>query len=167
MKGNQLKKKWGSILGLILMSVIIALNASAQEASEKPAVEAMERHNKPGLFVGNTHDGSKNGLSIGLEYEYLLSQLFGLGAMVEYAGGDHNAWVLGVPFFLHPYAGWFLLLMPGVEIEDHENSFLVRAGVGYDFEIAPKWSLAPEFNVDFIEGGDRKLIYGLTVAREF
>lgn len=44
---------------------------------------------------------------------------------------------------------------------------MVRAGPGYDFEIAEKWSLVPEFYVDMIEGGESKLIYSLTLLGEF
>lgn len=82
-------------------------------------------------------------------------------------GSGIDAWVVGIRFFWHPHAGWFLLLMPGSGREENKTGFVFRAGVGYDFSIAPRWSLAPEFNVEFHEGGDSKLIYGLTVSREF
>lgn len=168
MKCDQMNKKWIYILGAIFMFGLIAWNVSAQDSSTLPTNEVGETIHKLGLFIlGNTQDESGNGLSIGLEYEYQWSERLGTGAMVEYAGGDHNAWVTGVPIFLHPHAGWSFWLMPGVEIEEEENSFLVRAGGGYDFEIAPKWSLVPEFNIDFIEGGETKFIYGLAIEREF
>jgi hypothetical protein len=54
-----------------------------------------------------------------------------------------------------------------VEFEEDEASFFFRAGVGYDFELSSRWSLAPEFNVDFIEGGDTKLVYGLSLSYSF
>ena len=87
--------------------------------------------------------------------------------MVEYAAGDFAAWVVGVSFFLHPYAGWFFLLMPGLGHENEETALAVRAGVGYNFDITTHWSLAPEFNIEIPEEGDSKLIYGLSVVREF
>ena len=47
-----------------------------------------------------------------------------------------------------------------------ETNFLFRAGTGYEFELMPRWSLAPEINADFVDG-DTKLVYGLTLSWEF
>jgi hypothetical protein len=63
--------------------------------------------------------------------------------------------------------GGFIGLAPGVEFEEEEANFLFRTGVGYDFELSLRWSLAPEFNVGFIEGGHTKLIYGLSLSYSF
>jgi hypothetical protein len=90
----------------------------------------------------------------------------GVGGLGEYAGGDFDSWVLGVPLFIHPYADLIVWLAPGVEIEDGETDFLFRVGLGYEFEIYPRWSLAPELNFDFA-GGDTKLVYGLTLSWAF
>jgi hypothetical protein len=90
----------------------------------------------------------------------------GIGGLAEYAGGDFDSWVLGVPFFIHPYAGWIAWLAPGAELEDGDTNFLFRAGLGYEFEIYPRWSLAPEINFDFTDG-DTKLVYGLTLSWQF
>jgi outer membrane lipoprotein SlyB len=38
-----------------------------------------------------------------------------------------------------------------LEFEDSETNLLFRAGLGYEFELRPRLSLAPEFNVDFGE----------------
>ena len=119
------------------------------------------------LFGGITQGGADHGASIGLEYEYRINALFGAGAFGEYAGGDFDSWVIGVPVFVHPYAGWFILLAPGVEFEDSETSLLLRTGVGYEFEFLPRWALAPEFNVDLIEGGETKTVYGVSLSFEF
>ena len=77
-----------------------------------------------------------------------------------------DSWVLCVPFFLHPYAGWAAWLAPGVEIEEEENNFLFRVGLGYEFEVSPRWSVAPEINVDFTNG-NTKLAYGFTLSWGF
>ena len=68
------------------------------------------------LFVGNTHTyDDEDGLTIGVEYEYRVMPEFGVGALVEYAD-VHDVWVVGMPFVLHPHAGWNFVAMPGAEI---------------------------------------------------
>jgi hypothetical protein len=151
----------GIVLFLLLITGLVVISDAVAES------ESIEFPNKLSLFGGVTQESSEIGASLGLEYEYRLNQLWGIGGLVEYAGGDFDVWVLGIPAFIHPYAGWFIRLAPGLEIEESESSFLFRAGVGYDFELLPRWSLAPEFNADFIEGGDTLLVYGLTLSYTF
>ena len=118
------------------------------------------------VFIGGSDtevDGS--GFTIGLDYEYRLSKLFGVGAMVEYADIDHSAWIIGVPFVLHPWKGLRLQAMPGVEFIDDHSNFLFRAGIGYDIPVGD-WSLTPSFNVDFVSGHEN-LIFGVAIGRSF
>jgi hypothetical protein len=152
---------------LFCIFILVALTSiGVCDESESKAHEEGDYRNKVSLFGGNTQDGSENGASIGLEYEYQLNPRFGIGGLGEYAGGDFDSWVIGIPVFIHPHAGWFFRLAPGLEFEDSETNFLFRAGLGYEFELMPRWSLAPEFNVDFVDG-DTKLVYGLTLSWEF
>ena len=48
---------------------------------------------------------------------------------------------------------------PGVEINEGEAEFLFRTGLAYEFEYN-RWSITPEFNVDFTEG-KTALVYGV------
>jgi hypothetical protein len=57
------------------------------------------------------------------------------------------------------------VLAPGLEHRDDENEFLFRAGVAYEFEIG-RWSIAPEFNVDFVDG-EKAYVYGLSFGWGF
>ncbi len=59
-------------------------------------------------------------------------------------------------------------MAPGIEIddEDGDNSFLCRAGAAYEFEIAERCSITPEFNVDFVDG-DEVFVYGLSFGYGF
>jgi len=148
----------------LVMAVIFFYSvAPAEEQARTAGKEADDFRNRFSLFGGMTQEGSDHGASVGLEYEYRLGSYLGVGGLAEYAGGDFDSWVLGVPFFIHIYAGWVVWLAPGVEIEDSETNFLFRAGMGYEFEIYPRWSLAPEVNFDFTDG-DTKLVYGFTLT---
>ena len=154
-----------SILFCIFILVALTSSGVCDELRSK-AHEEGDYRNKVSLFGGNTQDDSENGASIGLEYEYRINPRFGIGGLGEYAGGDFDSWVIGIPVFIHPHAGWFFRLAPGLEFEDSETSFLFRAGLGYEFELMPRWSLAPEINADFVDG-DTKLVYGLTLSWKF
>jgi hypothetical protein len=119
------------------------------------------------LFGGVTQHGGDAGASIGLEYEYRVNPLFGIGAFGEYAGGEIDTWVFGIPGFIHPYAGWFIRLAPGLEFEGSETLYFFRTGVGYEFELSPRWGLAPEFNMDILEGNKTEFVYGLSLIYGF
>ncbi len=55
----------------------------------------------------------------------------------------------------------------GVEFADHGDEFLIRMGVGYEIPLTGKWSIAPEFAADFVEGGKRLFIGGVALGYEF
>ncbi len=152
--------------GHILLAAIIWLNAgtgSLANASESYG----DAPNLVSVFAGNTQHGSSNGASLGLEYERRLTPLIGLGAFVEYAGGDIDALRVGTPVFFQPHAGWVFKLAPGSEIEHGDAQFMMRVGVGYEFEIASKWILIPQINTDFVDRRGTTLIYGLSLSRNF
>ena len=44
---------------------------------------------------------------------------------------------------------------------------LIRMGVGYEIPLHGKWTIAPEFAADFIEGGKRLFIGGFALGYEF
>lgn len=149
---------------LLFLCVGVAGNDNARAESEE-----IEYRNKIALFGGVTQESSDliDG-SLALAYERLFSKLIGVGSLVEFTGGDvERSWLVLVPVYIHPYAGWFIDLGPGIEFEGSEGNFIFRAGVGYEFELWHRWALAPEFNVDLVGGGDTKLVYGLTLVYSF
>jgi hypothetical protein len=151
-RGHIMKTRMrGMIFGMVVCAVVFALSLHAV-----PAEENEHAHHHPhhlGLFLGNTQDGEENGFSVGLDYEYRLSDLFGVGALGEYTEGDFDHWVFGVPLLLHPYKGLVLKLVPGVEHKPKtsKSEFLVRTGIAYSFHITDRWTIAPEFNFDFAD----------------
>ena len=148
----------------VLMSIVPLSAASAEESGEKPDQEETSR-NRMELFLGNTHDEGEDAFSVGVTYEYRFRKLIGLGALWEYADGDFDKWIAGVPFFLHPYKGLRFEVAPGVEHAESDNEFLVRLGVGYEFEIG-RWSITPEFNMDFVDG-EESIVYGISFGYGF
>jgi hypothetical protein len=137
-----------------------------------PAVYAAEslegnEQNEVGLFLGGSHHSDENGFSVGLDYEHRISDVFGIGALVEYTTEDFDSWVVAAPVYIHPYMGLRLLAAPGFENRESENKFLVRAGIAYQIPVAKGVSLTPEYNVDFITNGEKVHVYGVSVGIGF
>ena len=127
-----------------------------------------EDSNKLELFIGaahvDTHRGSANKLSIGITYERRINDRIGVGGLVEYTDGT-EAWTLGVPIFIHPTDRIRLTVAVGAEFEGSSQELLIRAGIAYEIELG-KFSIAPEFNVDFVDG-ERNEVYGISVGFRF
>lgn len=150
---------------ICLLTVFIAISHASESDETKGSIDY---RNRMELFLGNTHDGSENGFSIGLGYEYRIMDLLGAGLFVEYADAPFREFVFGVPVFIHPYKGLRLLAAPGVDLERGEKGdpeFLVRLGLAYEFEF-DRWSVTPEFNVDFVDN-EEVLVYGVSFGWGF
>ena len=162
--------KKAALLILLVAAFLVAIPVTirAEEVEQTLHQEAPEHRHGLELFLGNSHLGGEDGFSVGLTYEYRLSDMFGIGGFAEYAGADFREWVFGLPLFLHPYKGLRFLVAPGIDVETEEgdSEFLLRLGVAYEFEIHEKWSITPEFNVDFVDG-DQVLVYGLSYGYAF
>lgn len=157
-----------------LLFVVWAPVAIAEESHEGAAHEFHRHH--MALILGNTqNDGSENGLSIGVDYIYRINSLLGIGGLVEYAGGDFEHWLLMAPLVISPYKGWLFTVAPGTEFhkehEEHdedkrERDWVVRTGVAYEFHFGEKYTISPEFNVDFSEN-ETLLVYGIAFGIGF
>jgi hypothetical protein len=47
-----------------------------------------------------------------------------------------------------------------------EDTLLFRTGVAYEVELAERWALIPEFNVDFVDG-QQSYVLGVSVGLGF
>lgn len=156
------------ILLFLILFVVVNGNNDAWAESEE-----LEYRSKIFLFGGVTQEESEIDGSLGLGYEYRFTELIGIAGMAEFTGGEvERKMAFGLGVTVHPFAGLYFLIGPGFEIVDRkhegdEEFFIFRLGVGYDFELTPRWSLAPEFNVDFVSGGDNALVYGLVLGYAF
>ncbi len=157
------------ILGLIIPIAFCLIIAPTNLVSAESEHEHHEGNYHQGhfgeLFLGNTHEDGEDGFSFGLIYEYRWNELFGVGGFWEYAAGDFDKWSVGLPLFIHPYKGFRFVVAPGLDHKDSENEFLFRTGIAYEFEFG-SWAIAPEFNVDFVDG-EEALVYGLSFVWAF
>ena len=178
---KEMRRFCGSTFVLALGLLAPLLTPGRSMAEPEQGGETIECRHRAEVFLGVAHEGSSDEFAAGIGYEYRISSLLGVGGFVEHAGEDEDAWTFGVPLFVHPYKGVRLLLAPGWEVKEvaveeeatgaeqgteHEQSFLLRAGVAYEFEVG-RWSITPEFNVDFIDGGDQVVVCGLSLGYGF
>lgn len=123
-----------------------------------------DAHHTLGVFLGDTTEDRRDGLTLGLEYEYRATPRLGIGLTAEHVSGDFdtNVFVLPVAFHSGP---WKAYAGPGVERGEEGNETLLRVGIEYGFHFG-EYELSPQLDVDFVEG-ERLLIFGLVFAREF
>ena len=140
--------------------------AAFQEDHADAAAEEADRPNRIGLFLGATTKDGHTGFTIGLEYERRLSELIGVGAVAE-ATPNGREFVGAVPVFFHPVGGLAFSIGPGFSVEDGHAHFLVRFGVGWDFELPAGLSLAPTVSYDLTEGTEDAVVYGVLLSYVF
>ena len=149
---------------ITVLAVITTLAAAPAFGQHEEAHHGHKHH--VALFLGNTHDDhGEDAFTTGLDYEYRLTDLLGIGALIDWAGGDMKSTVVGAVLFVHPCKNARLLAAAGNEHRHGEDEFIVRLGVGYDIH-ASDWTLSPLVEVDFLEHGEN-WIYGVSLGRGF
>lgn len=136
---------------LTAVCAIACTSATAQASgTEDRPWEANRATVGLGLGVETTEDGETAPV-LSLSYNLRLSEYAGIGVGAEYAFGDIDTWVVGVPVRAFLTERWVLTAMPAAEIHNGDLEFLFRLGLGYEFE-NEGYSITPELNVDFVDG---------------
>ncbi len=113
------------------------------------------------LFLGGAlRRGDGGAATIGVDYEYILSERWGVGGFADLAIGSRTAVVLGGAGYWHPWKELVIVMGPGVEFEHGESNPLVRLGGIYELEVGKK-SIAPAVFVDIIRDKKPDLVLGL------
>jgi hypothetical protein len=143
---------------LLVLALVTASLAHAAQAGE----EGFKRNGFE-IFAGATFNHSETDASFGLTYERRLTEKFGIGGLVEYTNG--REWVYAVPFSWRITEPWKVVVAPGWEHEEGENTYLTRVGTSYEFEMG-EMTLAPEINFDFVDG-DTAFVAGVSLGWAF
>jgi len=137
-------------------------------AAAQTDAEATARPNFVGLFLGGTRKGGENGFSFGVEYVRRLSKYLGIGAAFESTPKLDRERIVILPMAVFfPWRELTVTVAPGVEFEDGDGSVMLRLGAGWEFEVAEHFTLSPEFNVDFVDGGSTAFVLGFTFGYKF
>lgn len=130
-----------------------------------------ERPHHLSVFPSGTRTtGSENedAFTVGLDYEYRVSELLGVGAVGEFAFGPIDATTLLAVADFHIWRGLGIQTGPGAVVEDGESPhFVYRFGALYEFEFGSGFTLSPQIHCDLIDGLENELIYGLAFGFSF
>lgn len=160
-----------------------ALAAQTLDELAEPAHEWREKPHHVSVILGGTHvfEPNHTGFTIGIDYEYRVSQLLGLGGVVEYAFDEVDAWTLLAPADIHLTNQWTLQVGPGVEFIDvteeimlpdgsfeeeviSETNFVFRVGTFYEFKVG-EFTIAPQVHYDITRSD--ALVFGIAIGRAF
>lgn len=125
-----------------------------------------ERHHIS-VFAGGTDitGESETAFTLGIDYEYRVNRLLGLGFIAERAFGDIDSTTLFAVTDIHLWRGLVTQLGVGAEISHGETYFAARIGALYEFEVGEGFTLAPQLHYDFSE--DDSLVFGISIGRAF
>ena len=146
------------IASTLMAVLILSVPAFGQHEAANHEAGHQEHKHHVAIFLGNTHDyHGEDAFTVGLDYEFRLHDLLGVGALIDHAAGDIESTVAGAGIFLHPWSSSRLLIAAANEHHHGEDEFVVRVGAMYDFHVAG-WSISPTLNVDLLlDEGEEKI----------
>jgi hypothetical protein len=141
--------------------VAIALSGLAScrtaETGEEGGEGSAEFHrHAANVFAGGswTEDGESD-YATRLDYEYLFSEMVGVGAFLDYVFGDVRDLGLGVGATLHPVESLSVSVMPGVvHGKDGDWDAILRFGGAWEFELGQGFVVGPAAYYDLSPGVD-------------
>ncbi len=149
----------------LVLGALLSAGVSAQEhpAREHDSQASHEPHSTVGIFIGDTNEDRRNGFTVGLEYEYRVSQLLGLGITAEHVAGEFDTNVFVAPIALHS-GPWKVYAGPGIEDGEEGSEFLMRVGLEYGFHFG-EYEISPQVDVDFVDG-EQLFVLGVVFGME-
>ena len=146
-----------ALLAAALMHGLAAGALASEGEDVRTEVQHEELHHRHhvAVFLGGAvrdEEETESGFAGGIDYEYRIHRLVGVGAEVEVATGGLRDVVVVLPIALYPWRGLRLVAAPGAEIPNEGGAeFALRLGVGYRFPIG-RFTIGPEFDADIIDG---------------
>lgn len=150
-----------SIGGVVLLATFFSANLMAESE------EGLHMPYHLSLFLGDTHiDGEGDNSTIGIDIEYRVNQLLGIGSVVEYAGGELDATTALAVADIHLHEGWVMQLGPGIERRHSEEVFVSRVGFLYEFEL-DNYTISPQLHWDYHNGEENAFVAGFAFGFSF
>jgi len=152
----------------ILMLVLFVTPVFSEEhtSSSEEEYSAYGPHHLSLLFA-NTHVSEEgNNPSLGIDYEYRVNRLLGVGAIIERAYGELNSTTVLAVADIHFHNGLIMQVGPGFERRNDEDVFVSRFGILYEFEIE-NFTLSPQLHWDYHHDEFNAIIAGLALGFAF
>lgn len=145
-------------------ATLLAPSAAAAAEAEGP----LRRHHVSVVLGGTTSPAeNETGFTFGVDYEYRLRERFGIGGVVERAGGRLDATSLIALVDVHLSRRFVVQAGPGVTFEGGERFAVGRIGAYYEFELG-KYTLSPVLSYDIAGGGrPNEVVFGVQLGRQF
>ena len=155
------------IRALQALSAACVLISGPVFANEAQPVHETHPHHLSLLSAGTYVDGEdETAITFGIDYEYRVSELIGLGVVAERALGELDATTVLAVADIHLWKGLAIQVGPGVEFAEGEEFLIGRLGALYEFEIGNKFTVSPQAHYDASEGKDA-IVFGIAVGRAF
>ena len=152
---------------LAAFCLLTTIAAGPAGATELPGVKSEHGPHHVSVFIGNTElvDSDHSGFTLGIDYEYRVSEFLGLGFVGERAFGGVDATTLLLVADLHLWRGLIAQVGPGIEIVDSETHTAARFGLLYEFELENGITVSPQLHYDVSH--EDGIVFGLAVGRAF
>ncbi len=147
---------------LALLLFVIPINTFSQENEGE---KEEENKNEISVFIGASTNSETTAFSFGIDYQFRINKVVGVGAIVDVATEDIGSIMLGPAVFLHASKFEFVV-SPTIEFSDDDSTGVLRLGVAYEIELS-KYSISPSLNFDTERDGKETLVYGLSFGFEF
>ena len=104
--------------------------------------------------------------TLGLDYEYRVSRLLGVGAVTEHAFGALDATSVLAVVDVHIVQGFALQVGTGVEFSSEDDVAIGRVGGLYETAFGA-YTVAPQIHDDIHDKHKDALVFGLALGRAF
>ncbi|MBT8446251.1 MAG: hypothetical protein HKO62_03550 [Gammaproteobacteria bacterium] len=154
------------VITLACLFVSLAMHGITAPAQEGAHGSAAHRHHLSAYIGGTTvNEGDHTGFTLGVDYEYVVNQQFGIGFVAEHAFDDVDATSVFAVIDLHLTEAAVLQVGPGIEFEGDEEFIVGRIGAYYELGFG-SITAAPSLFFDY-SGETTAIVYGLIIGRKF
>ena len=118
-------------------------------------------------LVGTTYTKEcGNAFTIGVDYEYRVSDFLGVGFVAEYAFEDLDAYTYLLVADLHITNNFIAQIGPGVEFHGSHKMEVARLGFLYEFEVLGV-TISPQLHYDYHRNNKSAVVAGLAIGMSF
>ena len=118
-------------------------------------------------LIGTTYTKEcGNAFTLGIDYEYRLSDFLGVGFVAEYAFEDLDAYTYLLVADLHITNNFIAQIGPGVEFHSGHKMEVARIGLLYEFEVSG-FTVSPQLHYDYHRNHKSAVVAGLAVGMSF
>ena len=148
----------GAIIALVFAHNVVAKGSAHHWQSSPHHLSAL---------VGTTYTKEcGNAVTLGIDYEYRVSDFLGLGVVAEYAFEDLDAYTYLLVADLHITNNFIAQIGPGVEFHGTHKMEVARLGFLYEFELSGI-TVSPQLHYDYHRNHKSAIVAGVAFGLSF